>query len=80
MNSNIKYDNCLKRGKIRKFSRGKALVSKELNLAVSDYKTAHESFRKKNYKWCTIQIYYSMFHSARALLYNNNLREKVMLV
>ena len=76
MNSNTKYENCLKRGKIREFSRGKALVSKELNLALSDYKTAQESFKKENYKWSTIQTYYSMFHSARALLYSNNLREK----
>lgn len=76
MNSNTKYEDCLKRGKIREFSRGKALVSKELNLALADYNTAEESFEKENYKWCTIQTYYSMFHSARALLYSNNLREK----
>ncbi len=76
MNSNTKYENCLKRGKIREFSRGKALVSKESDLAFSDYKTAQESFERKNYKWSTIQTYYSMFHSARALLYSNNLREK----
>lgn len=76
MISNIKYEECLKKGKIRKFSRGKALVSKELGLALSDYNTAGESFERENYKWCTIQTYYSMFHSARALLYCNNLREK----
>ncbi len=54
MNSNIKYEECLKKGKIRKFSRGKALVSKELDLALSDYNTAEESFERENYKWCTI--------------------------
>ena len=76
MNSNTKYENCLKKGKIRKFSRGKALVSKESDLAFSDYKTAQDSFEREDYKWCTIQTYYSMFHSARALLYSNDLREK----
>ncbi len=30
----------------------------------------------KDYKWATIQLYYSMFHSARALLYFKNLSEK----
>lgn len=76
MNSNTKYEECLKKGKIRKFSRGKSLVSKELELAFSDHKTAQESFERKNYKWSTVQTYYSMFHSARALLYSKNLREK----
>ena len=76
MNSNTKYEDCLKKGKIREFSRGKALVSKELDLAFFDYKTAQDSFEKENYKWSTIQTYYSMFHSARALLFSNNLREK----
>ena len=74
MNSNTKYEDYLKKGKIREFSRGKALVSKKLDLASSDYNTAEESFERENYKWCTIQTYYSMFHSARALLYSNNLR------
>jgi len=76
MNSNTKYKEYLNKGKIRKFSRGKALVSKELNLALTDYNTAEESFERESYKWCTIQTYYSMFHSARALFYSNNLREK----
>jgi len=76
MNNDTKFEDCRKRGKIRNFSRGKALVSKELNLALFDYNSARESFKRKNYKWATIQTYYSMFHSARALLYNNNLREK----
>ena len=76
MNSNTKCEDCLKKGRIREFSRGKVLVSKELDLASSDYDTAEESFERENYKWSTIQTYYSMFHSARALLYSNNLREK----
>jgi len=39
---------------IREFSRGKALVSKELNLALSDYGFAEESVEREDYKWCTI--------------------------
>jgi uncharacterized protein (UPF0332 family) len=74
--TNIRFEDCRKRGKIREFSRGKALVSKELGFALSDLRAAQESFKNKNYKWSTIQTYYSMFHSARALLYQNNYREK----
>jgi len=50
MNSNTKYEDCLKKGRIREFSRGKALVSKELNLASSDYNAAEESVERENYK------------------------------
>ena len=32
--------------------------------------------KQKKFKWATIQGYYSMFHSARALLHSRGLREK----
>ena len=69
------FENCLKSNKIKKFSRGKSLTKKELKLAEEDFKIAQKSFKDKNYRWSIIQIYYSMFHSARALLYFKNLRE-----
>jgi len=70
------FEDCLKTGKIKKFSRGKILSSKEIRLAEEDLRTAEKSFKDKNYRWCIIQIYYSMFHSARALLYFENFRER----
>lgn len=72
----LEFEKCLQFKKIREFSRGKSLVNKELESAQSDLKSARETFKAKNYKWSTIQCYYSMFHSARALLYRENLREK----
>jgi uncharacterized protein (UPF0332 family) len=71
-----KFINCLKKNKIRKFSQGKSLVKKELASARNDLSEAEESLGRKRFKWATIQAYYSMFHSARAFLYNNNYREK----
>lgn len=73
---NPEFENCLKRGKIRFFSRGKALVDKEVRTARSDLEEAQESFRRVKYKWSTVQSYYSMFHSARALIYDKNYRER----
>ena len=70
------FENCLKRGKIRAFSRGKAVVDKELNTAPSDLEESQESFKRAKYKWSTVQSYYSMFHSARALIYDKNYRER----
>ena len=75
MNS-LDFQKCLENKKIKPFSKGKTLVSKELEIAREDWKTAKESLTKKNYKWSTIQSYYSMFHAARALLYNQGYRER----
>ena len=71
----LEYDGCLKRGKIKPFSRGKTLSPKELETAKTDLERARKTFKDGDYKWATIQVYYSMFHSARALLYAQNLRE-----
>jgi len=71
----LEYDDCLKRGKIKPFSRGKSLAPKELETAASDLERSEKTYKDGDYKWATIQVYYSMFHSARALLYDKNLRE-----
>ncbi len=72
----IKFKRCLEKKSIRKFSRGPALVKKETFNAEIDLKSARETFTGKNYKWAIIQTYYSMFHSARALLYAKSYRER----
>jgi uncharacterized protein (UPF0332 family) len=69
------FEKCLKAGKIKKFSRGKALAKKEIRLAEEDLRAALKSFKGGDYRWCVVQVYYSMFHSARALLYFKNYRE-----
>lgn len=71
----LEYEDCLKRGKITPFSRGTTLASKELDIASSDLEQAKKTCGEGEYKWATIQVYYSMFHTARALLYAKNLRE-----
>lgn len=71
----VEYDDCLKRDKIKAFSRGPALVVKEIEAAEADLERAHKTHSEADYKWATIQTYYAMFHSARALLYAKSLRE-----
>jgi len=63
-------------GRIVKFSRAPTLVAKELRAAQRDLEEAHSSLHRESFKWCTIQAYYSMFHSGRALLYAAGYREK----
>ena len=62
--------------KITKIRRDPALVEKEIEAAKSDLKDARESLGLQKLKWATIQGYYSMFHSARALLFDQGYREK----
>lgn len=75
MNSR-EFEKCLSRGKIKKFAKAKTLVPNELKLAREDLQAALESSKDRNSKWATIQAYYSMFHTARALLYAKGYREK----
>jgi len=72
---NPEFEQCLKKNKIREFPRGKALMTKTLEIAQRDLERAEKTFNDKDYKWATIQSYYSMFHSARALLFAKNYRE-----
>jgi len=52
------------------------MVAKELKGSGSDLETAKASYEAGNHKWATVQAYYSIFHAARALLYNKGFREK----
>ena len=70
------FDKCLRLKKIRLFSRGRLLAPKEINLAKTDLERSKSTFRDGDYKWATVQAYYSMFHSAKALLFKKNYREK----
>ncbi|MGB7295889.1 MAG: HEPN domain-containing protein [Candidatus Aminicenantales bacterium] len=65
----------MRKRKIRPFSRGKSLARKEIESVASDLEIAEKTYLDGNYKWATVQLYYSMFHSARALLFSKNLRE-----
>jgi len=62
--------------KLMKMRTDRKLVLKELAAAKADLKDAQESLKIGKSKWGTIQGYYSMFHSARALLYEKGFREK----
>lgn len=73
---NSEYDECVQKSKLKPFSRGPALAAKELETATSDLESAEKTYSDGNYKWATIQVYYAMFHAARALIYSQGLRER----
>lgn len=70
------FKRCLEKAKIVTFEKGPSLIEKEFNSANDDLLSSKDSFERKNYKWATIQAYYSMFHTARALVYAQKYREK----
>ncbi|MDO8661600.1 MAG: HEPN domain-containing protein [Candidatus Omnitrophota bacterium] len=72
----IFFKDCLEKKRIFRFEPAKKLVDFELEDAYGDLGSAEEDYAGSNFKWATIKGYYSMFHSARALLYSRGYREK----
>jgi len=70
------FKECLDKGKIKRFAGAKSLSAKELSIAENDLNVAKAGLKNEQWKWSTIQAYYSMFHTARALLYSGGYREK----
>jgi len=52
------------------------MIRKEIDAAKADLRDAQDSLQENKFKWATIQSYFSMFHSVRALLFNKGYREK----
>ena len=70
------FSDCLHKNKIVSFSGARKLVARELKAAQDDLKAASQSLSDGREKWATVQAYYAMFHTARALLYSKGYREK----
>ena len=78
--SNLEFQKALERKRILTFSQGKSLIKKELVAAQDDLKEAKDRLKNKRYKYAIITAYYSMFHTARALIYSKGYREKKSLL
>ncbi len=62
--------------KIMRVQISEGMVVAEVEAAQTDLVDAQDSLQNNKFKWATIQSYYSMFHSVRALLYHKGFREK----
>ncbi len=71
-----RFERCMQEGKLAKERLQPDLVKKELKIAESDLKSAKNSAAEKDFKWATVQAYYSMFHTAKALVLSKGYREK----
>jgi uncharacterized protein (UPF0332 family) len=70
------FDVALEKKRIIPFKNSTRLIDKELTAASDDLTEAENRFANQRFKYATITSYYSMFHSARALLYSKGYREK----
>lgn len=66
----------LRERKLLRIAPKRNTILKEIEGAKGDLRDAEDSLQQRKFKWATIQAYYSMFHSARALLYSRGFREK----
>lgn len=73
---NIEFQKAIEKKRILHFAQGKKQVKKEFLEAESDLSEARNRFESGKFKYATITGYYSMFHSARALIYSKGYREK----
>jgi len=62
--------------KLTRIRINRNLILKEIKGAIHDLEKARKSLSDGDFKWATVQAYYAMFHSARALRYSRGYREK----
>ena len=67
---------CIQEGYLRKMEPDTKLVEKEMKEANYDLKRAKHALEEKDFKWCIVKSYYSMFHAAKAVLFSLGLRER----
>jgi uncharacterized protein (UPF0332 family) len=70
------FESCLSSGGLKKFKPSDSKIRLELTAASKDLAEAKNRFSHQKFKYATINSYYSLFHSARALLYLCGYREK----
>lgn len=70
------FKDCINKRRLAQFKADAGIIEKELGGAEFDLQTAKKSLNDGNSKWATVQAYYSLFHSAKALVYKAGYREK----
>jgi len=67
-------------GYLRKIKPAEDLVAKEFKEAEYDLSKAKKAIDDEDPKWATVKAYYTMFHSAKAVLFKIGLQEKAHFV
>lgn len=75
---NSEIERLLSERKLIRAQISRDMILKEIEAAQTDLQDAQDSLQSNKFKWATIQGYYSMFHSARALLYSKGLGRRAI--
>jgi uncharacterized protein (UPF0332 family) len=70
------FERCLKERRLLQVEASPEIVLKEMESAGYDLGSAADSLEENDFKWASIQAYYSMFHAAKALVLAKGYREK----
>ena len=70
------FDKCLKDRRLVRFEASPEMIEKEMDSAEYDLLKSEKSLLDGDYKWSSVQAYYSMFHAAKALVFLKGYREK----
>jgi uncharacterized protein (UPF0332 family) len=70
------FERCIQERHLLKINKSKKMIEKELFSAEYDLGRSEDSFHNGDFKWASVQAYYSMFHAAKALVLAEGYREK----
>jgi len=70
------FERCIKERHLLKIKTTNEMIEKEIASAEYDLYRSKESMKNEDYKWASVQAYYSMFHAAKALVLKKGYREK----
>jgi uncharacterized protein (UPF0332 family) len=71
-----RFKQCIKERGLQEGKVERDIIEKEIGEAERDLDRAENSASEGDFKWATIQAYYSMFHTAKALVLSRGYREK----
>ncbi len=70
------FEKCLEDRRVIRVKPTREMLDKEMTNAEYDLSRAGDSLLASDPKWASVQAYYSMFHSAKALVLKKGYREK----
>jgi uncharacterized protein (UPF0332 family) len=70
------YDECLKRGRLKRSSIDEGVVDRTMKMAREDFDSAKDSLEQENWAWAMVQAYSSMLNVSRAMIFRDGFVEK----
>ena len=72
----MSYDECVRRGQLKKIKKDRSLVINTLEMADEDFEEGKGNITDGKYVWGMIQLYTSMLNYSRALMFSDGIRER----